>query len=167
MSPSGENTAVAPLPVTDEEIASVVQESGPDTRPKDIPIEHILELHEKGLSNAQIAKLLGCNPSNITKRLQHHEIDLKRTRHYVKNRAERLASLQVRVLDGITEKDIKRAQLNQKVSAVKNLYEMERLETGQSTANIDHHLSTQERQGLEQLAAEWSQRQLEDSSVDE
>ena len=39
------------------------------TTPKMIPIENLIELHSKGLSSSQIAKIAGCNSSNVRNRL--------------------------------------------------------------------------------------------------
>jgi len=103
---------------------------------KNIPIEAIIELRQKNLTVNQIAKILGCDHSNIVRRLQSisNEIDL--THSYKKNRADILAFHQRRIIQSITPADLKKAGLRDKIISAGVLYDKERLETGQSTQNI-------------------------------
>ena len=104
------------------------------TTPKMISVESLLELHSKGLSHTQISKILGCNPSNVTHRLQ--TAGVTSLRDYKKNRADFFAATQSRMLNNITEEDMKKASLSQKVVAAGILYDKERLERDLSTQNI-------------------------------
>jgi len=101
---------------------------------KKIPIEVILELHSKELSHDQIAKITGCTHSNITQRLQRTGITS--LSNYKANRGDLFALLQSKILNTITEADIKKASLLQRVTASGILYDKERLERDKSTANI-------------------------------
>lgn len=124
---------------------------------KYIPADRILELHEKGLSNSEIARVLGCDKSNITRRLQKLLPEEARKREYLRNRADVFASVQRRILESVTEADIKKASLKDRVISVGILYEKERLERGQSTSNIHvlgeiyDGLSTREKQEVAQV----------------
>ncbi len=98
-------------------------------KPKYIPIESIIELRQKNLSPQQIATLLGCTRSSIVQRLKSIEI----SNHYVKNRAHVLAWYQSKIIQSITDADLQKANLRDKIISASILYDKERLETGQST----------------------------------
>lgn len=104
---------------------------------KQIPIETILDLHSKHLSHSQIAKIIGCDKSNITHRLQAEGV--VSLQHYKDNRADILALLQRRIVSTITALDIKKASLLQKATVFGILYDKERLERGLSTVNQSIH----------------------------
>lgn len=97
-----------------------------------IPIEAIIDLKSKNLSNSQIAKLLNCNPSNITHRIK--DIDI--TKQYINNRSLVFAYHQHKIISSITPDDIKKANLRDKIISAGVLYDKERLESGLSTQNI-------------------------------
>lgn len=60
---------------------------------KGIKLEDILNLHNKGLTTAQIAEELGCCHSNISKRLK--KIGIQYQRDYSKVRRSRLGRYEV------------------------------------------------------------------------
>lgn len=104
------------------------------TTPKMIPLENLIELHSKGLSSSQIAKIAGCNSSNVRNRL--YASGVVSLGRYKKNRAEVFAATQSRILNNLTDDDIKKGSMLQKATAVGILYDKERLERGQSTENV-------------------------------
>ena len=111
----------------------------PDTthkRIKYIPSDKILELHEKGLSDSQIAKLLGCSRPNITQRLQKILPERAKTHEFIRNRALTFADLQRRIVESLTDADIKRMAPDRRIWSLGVLYDKERLERGQSTENL-------------------------------
>lgn len=103
---------------------------------KYIPIERIIELRKKHLSCAEIAKVLGCSKANIIQRLHKVSEELDLTDTYVSNRATVLAFQQRRIIQSITDADIKKAGLLEKVKSTTFLHNSERLELGKSTSNI-------------------------------
>ena len=100
-----------------------------------IPLERIIEYQHKGLNNTEIGKLLGCEHHNITQRLQAAEnLEL-----FKKHRAEVMATSASMLVNSLTPADIKEMNGLQKITAFGILYDKERLERGQSTANV-HNL---------------------------
>ena len=104
--------------------------------PKYIPIEQIITLRKKNLSTRQIGALLGCTGSNISQRLDKIDQNLVNTEHYKNNRAVMFQYQQQRIIQSITDADLQKANLRDKVISASILYDKERLETGQSTQNI-------------------------------
>jgi transposase len=109
-----------------------------NTAPKYIPLERFIELYCKGLSQVEIAKVLGINSSNVCRRLARHEKDLAALPVYKQNRADVLAFWQRRLLNSIEEADIKKASAYQRVGMFGILYDKERLERGETTQNIGY-----------------------------
>ena len=129
---------------------------------KIIPLRTLLELAQKGLTHEQIATIAGCSRANVSKRLKRYRTYLKGVRYFRKNRSGILVILQKRILATVTEKSIQETPLHQRIQAVEMLYDMERLERGQSTSNNGVALSELtdiERQQLEKLLRQWRQKQ--------
>jgi len=103
---------------------------------KYIPIERIIELRKKHLSCAEIAKILGCSKPNIVQRLHKISEELDLTDHYVNNRSKILAFQQRRIIQSITDADLKKAGLRDKVISTGILFDKERLEEGKSTSIV-------------------------------
>lgn len=101
-----------------------------------IPLEKILALAEKNLSHSQIATILGCSRSAITQRLAAHNYRSGEVQEYRKNRADVFAGLQLRVIASLSDADLQKAPFHSKVIALGILVDKERLERGQSTANV-------------------------------
>jgi len=117
-------------------------------RQKNIPIEELAHLYQdKGLSHEQIGKVVGCTASNVTKRLQ--VAGIASLRHFKANRGDIFAATQGRILNSITDKDIKSASLLQRLTAIGILYDKERIERGLSTENISIHADIQELKALQ------------------
>ena len=96
----------------------------------------IEELLKKGLALTQIAKLCNISVTAVRGLIERNNIDPIDTEVYKKNRADTLASVQRRLLNNISQADIKKSGLRDKVVAVGILYDKERLERGQSTENV-------------------------------
>ncbi len=115
-----------------EQVEEMLQASpASSTANKGIPIEDIITLHDKGLDGVQIAKLLGCDRSNVTRRLAQVE-GLKR---HKKHRGDVLAFKSKMILDAITPESIKAASFSQQCVGYGILYDKERLELDKSTQN--------------------------------
>ena len=109
-----------------------------------IPIEAIIELKEKNLSHSEIAKLLGCCPSNISQRMK----DIDYTTHFVNARPKVLAYWQMKIFNSITDADLKKANLRDKIISAGVLYDKERLESGKSTQILGYADAIKSRDGV-------------------
>ena len=113
------------------------QASTSSTLPKGIPLYEIIDcIVNKKLSQTDTATLLGCDKSNISKRLKESGYQANYLTNYKNQRADILASYQQIILNSITNEDLQKAGLSQKMMAYGVLYDKERLERGQSTENI-------------------------------
>ena len=104
--------------------------------PKYIPIEAIVALKEKKLSHGQIAKILGCSNSNISLRISNAGYSPDLIQAYARDRAKIYKYYQSKIINKITDADIEKAGLLEKVKSVSFLHNQERLEEGKSTQNI-------------------------------
>ena len=105
-------------------------------KPKGISIERMLQLRNKELTDGEIAALLGCDRSNVTKRLAKYAPKLERIDSHKKYRADILTDLQIKVLDNFTPDKIKECTVPQSAVVYGILYDKERIERGQSTTNL-------------------------------
>ena len=103
-----------------------------------------------GLNYPQIAKIQGVSTQAIHKKLQQF-LPNEATELYKDKRADILAHTQLKLITQIDTARLKKAQLRDLIVSAGILYDKERLERGQSTANIDVHL---ERADLKVLEAE-------------
>ena len=122
------------------------------TVPKGIPLYEIIDcIVNKNLSQTDTAILLGCDKSNISKRLKDSGYQPTYLTNYKNQRADILASYQQIILNSITSEDLQKAGLSQKMMAYGVLYDKERLERGESTHNIASiHGDIQELKALKQ-----------------
>lgn len=111
--------------------------------PKGIPIESILELRDKNLTQEQIAKILGCTKQTVNQRLKAYNPIFNQIESFKKHRGDALSYTQARILNSLTPADIKNASLLQRTTAFGILYDKERLERGQSTENLSIRSMTQ------------------------
>jgi len=100
------------------------------TTPKGIPIESILELYKKGLSERKIAKLLDCSNINIHNRLKAYKSEIQGIEPFKRNRADIFAIVQSKIINKISEKDIAKASLLQKATTIGILHDKEQKERG-------------------------------------
>jgi hypothetical protein len=105
-------------------------------KPRGVPIEQIIEYKLKGLTSADIGKLLGVCDSDVRVRLMNHSEDIDNTDLFRKHRAKVFAFQARRILQAINDADIEKASLRDKVIAASVLYDKERLESGLSTQNL-------------------------------
>ena len=101
-----------------------------------IPLNKIIELRNKRLSFSEIGKILGCTKQNISQRLQPLLNEVDNLKSFKENKADILAVQQARLLNHLTTEDIKKSSAYQKVGMFSVLHNQERLERGESTANI-------------------------------
>lgn len=106
---------------------------------KYIPIEAVIDLHRRGLSNVQAAKVLGCSTANVQKRLAKIGEIVANTETYKKNRSNVLAVGQQMIMSEVAAGEFKiqsARDLKDAATAFGILYDKERLEEGKSTQNI-------------------------------
>ena len=105
-----------------------------DKRAKGIDHVRTVALAKKGLTHGEIARLQGCDRSNISKVLQRYGVEERRVNKYKEYRADILAGLQDRLLSSIPDSDIQKSGMYTRVVSAGILYDKERLERGQATS---------------------------------
>jgi transcriptional regulator with XRE-family HTH domain len=108
----------------------------PRGRKPTAPIEYLMTLRRKGLSHRQIAELIHVERSAVTQRLSGVDEAIKWTDEYTKDRALIFAYYQRHLLAFLTPTKLRKASARDLIVGMGILYDKERLETGQSTANI-------------------------------
>lgn len=119
------------------------------TRKNPIPLEKIIALRKKNLHHHEIAKILGCARETVTRRLL--EADLEGLTDYENNEATILAHQRRRILSSITEKDLEKASLSQKVISTAVLIEKQRLLEDKSTHNASIHISVEHQRIVQEV----------------
>jgi|GEM_PF-1828708 len=120
-----------------------------------IPIETLITLRkEKKLSYSQIAKVVGCSKANVIERLKPFLDDIDRLPAYLRHRSNIYALYSRRILQSLTDTDLQKANLRDKVLSAAILYDKERLERGQSTSNIAYVDMIKAKQSLSQELVE-------------
>lgn len=104
-------------------------------RPKNIPIEKIIDLRKRGLSYSQMGKVLGVSKVACLKRLQAMQEHVEAADAFKRNKSEVFNLKQSMMLSSINESAIKEMQPYQRVVAASILYDKQRLEDNQSTSN--------------------------------
>jgi hypothetical protein len=111
----------------------------PQTGPKDIPLETILYYRSKNLNYAEIARQVGCDKSNISRRLAEFDPEIQSTEHYTGVRKFIFNNLERKLLAGITDDKINKSGLKDNATALGIVFDKRRLEEGLSTENIEVH----------------------------
>jgi hypothetical protein len=101
-------------------------------------IEEIADLRGKGVSLAQIARMREVSRQAIAQTIKRHGIDAGEIESFRKARPAVLAAKQRLLLDGITTETVKKMSGRDKLVGFGILYDKERLELGQSTANVSN-----------------------------
>lgn len=84
----------------------------------------------------EIAATLDIPLPTVHKSLERHGIGAKRLETFKKNRADILAAMQQKILKHVDEEKLKKTPAGSLVLAACQLYDKERLERNQSTANV-------------------------------
>ena len=110
----------------------------PDNKSIDdvIPISRIIELRKRGNSYSEIGQILGCTKQNVELRLRPFKAEIEALQSFKEQRADVLAVYQQKLLNSLTDSDIKRMPPGSRLTGFGILYDKERLERGQSTDNI-------------------------------
>ena len=104
---------------------------------KDIPIELLIDYRSKGLTMTEIGKLLNCSHANVSQRLSALNDDLDSLPKYKDNRADIMALKGRQALNSITQEKLQKASPSQAAMVYGVLYDKERLERDQATANVN------------------------------
>ena len=107
------------------------------TANKNIPIELLIDYRSKGLTLTEIAKLVGCDHSNVSRRLNALIEDIDSLPKYKQNRADIMALKGKQALNSITSEKLQKASPSQAAMVYGVLYDKERLERDQATANVN------------------------------
>jgi DNA-binding transcriptional ArsR family regulator len=104
----------------------------------------ILSLHERNLAPADIARATGVPQSTVSRTLKRFGKvfkELKNVRDFRDGKAEILSAAQLAILKAtVTDGKLKKASLLNGARAFEILNKAERLELGQSTDNVAHHV---------------------------
>lgn len=105
-----------------------------DKKPPDKLLQAI-ELKERNpqLQQKEIASIVGCSPAYISRELKRLGFDFKHVQTFKQLKADILAAHQSKVLEGITEEDIKKASLKDKAIAFGVLSDKEKQERDKTT----------------------------------
>ena len=109
-----------------------------DTLAKDIPINKIIEYKSKGLSLRDIGKLLGCTHQNIAFRLQAITEEMEGLEAFKTHKADTLAVIQSRLLNSLTDDELKKTHPYQRVGMFGILHDKEKNERGIAQAIIGY-----------------------------
>ena len=107
-----------------------------------IPLAKIIELRNKQLTYKQIGNIIGCSKQAIHQRLKPYLPAIDNLPCVKSNRADTLTVVSDTILNSLTEADIKKAPAGQRVMMYGILYDKERLEREQSTANVSVRMAT-------------------------
>lgn len=108
----------------------------PNKAPKNIPIESIIEYAEKKLTHQEIADLLKCDRSNITKRLLVSGYTPNRIVHFNSNKDKLLQFLQSELVNSITPSEIQKIPPYHRIVAF-GILEDKLKQMSASTTNIN------------------------------
>lgn len=88
-----------------------------------------------GLTTRQIAKLADTDHSHVVKTLQRYGVDYGAVESYQKHRADIFDGVCSRLLASVTDSDINKASLMQRMASVGVLYDKMRIERGLSDSS--------------------------------
>lgn len=107
----------------------------------------------------EIAKILGCARETVTRKLK--EADLEGLADYESNEATVLAHQRRRIISSITDEDLKKAGLSQKIIGIGVLMDKQRLLENKSTANTSVHISLEHQEIARKVIDEIFKREIE------
>ena len=125
------------------------------------------ENHEQTIR--EIAESANVSIGHAHEVLQRYGITRNYCESFKKNRADIFAGMQDKLLSSIDEQDIKKAPLGSRIFAACQIYDKERLERGQSTANIaaNHSISESLRESIDKIVGRCSEvKHPVDNTVD-
>ena len=121
---------------------------------KPVPIEKLLKWRKQGLSYDEIGSMIGRSKQAVHQRLQPYKDAIENLPVFKENRADIFAIHQQRLLNSLSDDDIRKIPPGSRFTGVGILYDKERLERGQSTGNISMESLVEHRQTLEEASRE-------------
>ena len=112
------------------------------------------------LSTPQIAKIQGVSKQAVHKRLQAF-LPNDSTELYKTNRADILATAQLKILTQIDQPKLKKAGLRDLVVSAGILYDKERLERGLSSQNVSYNVITDQLKKIDEEEADLRRQLIE------
>jgi predicted DNA-binding protein YlxM (UPF0122 family) len=106
-----------------------------DLPDKPVPVEKLLKWRKQGLSYAEIGNLAGVSKQAVHQRLALYRDAVENLPAFKEHRADLFAVQQSRLLNSLTDKDIKSMAPASRVVSAGILYDKERLESNKSTSN--------------------------------
>ena len=125
-----------------------------DSSDKPVSIERLLEYRKRGLSYAEIGKMAGVSKQAIHQRLQPYKDAIDNLPTFKEYRADLFAVQQSRLLNSLTDKDIKKMAPASRITSAAIMYDKERLERGKSTENISYADMEADREAIRKEMAE-------------
>jgi hypothetical protein len=119
---------------------------------KPVPIEKLLKWRKQGLSYDEIGSMIGRSKQAVHQRLQPYKDAIENLPAFKENRADIFAIHQQRLLNSLSDDDIRKIPPGSRFTGVGILYDKERLERGQSTGNISMESLVEHRQTLEEAS---------------
>lgn len=108
----------------------------PEKRPKGVNVRSVIAMAKGGMKQHEIATETGCSRQNINAILLRYGIDKEQADEYEKYQADIIKGKLGKVILSIDDDRLKTASANNLAYVAKNLHEIYRLETNQSTANV-------------------------------
>lgn len=99
--------------------------------------DRVKKLGKTNLTHDEIAEMVGLDRSTISKMLKRFNVHKEELETFRGEKADAMAVVQREILNNVTVEEIKKAPLQVKMMAFGVLFDKERLERGQSSANID------------------------------
>lgn len=127
--------------------------------PKYIKFSEIIKYLDKGLNPVEISKLVGCSHQAIYARLQRNNIDVDEFMDFRHNPDIYFEELQFRIMDSISNEDIKRNKAHSRVVDIAILEDKKRTIRGQATQVIDYSAVSREVEELEKRIAAYEERE--------
>ena len=125
---------------TGETMTAEKIKQNPITKPKKQKVDKSKALNLRltnKLSYSKIAELQGVSPQAIHSAIKHL-LPTDAIKSYQENRADILSSYQIKLLQQLDEDRLKKMPAGSAVLAACQLYDKERLERGESTANVSY-----------------------------
>ena len=109
----------------------------PDKRRKMPSVATVIANLQAGMTVPEIAKLYAVTESSVRTFCSRHSLSLVDLRNWKRTRADLLSIKQMQIVERMTPEKMEGASLRDQAGALASLNNIERLERGQSTANID------------------------------
>jgi hypothetical protein len=123
-----------------------------DFSDKPVPVEKLLKWRKQGLSYDEIGSMIGRSKQAVHQRLAPYRDAIENLPAFKENRADIFAIHQQRLLNSLSDDDIRKIPPGSRFTGIGILYDKERLERGQSTGNISMESLVEHRQTLEEVS---------------